>query len=111
VLVVVTDGNDNSSLISLENLVKAAQQSEVLIYTVGLLSEEERREAVRAKRALEELAWRTATGGETYFPKELSDVDRIAHHVARDIRSQYTIEYTPSNAAMDGSYRVRSRSP
>jgi VWFA-related protein len=104
VLVVVTDGNDNSSLISLENLVKAAQQSEVLIYSVGLLSEEERREAVKAKRALEELA--TATGGETFFPKELSDVDRIAADVARDIRSQYTIEYSPSNTAMDGSYRV-----
>ena len=103
VLVVVTDGNDNSSLISLENLVKAAQQSEVLIYSVGLLSEEERREALKAKRALEELA--TATGGETFFPKELSDVDRIAADVARDIRSQYTIEYSPSNTAMDGSYR------
>jgi VWFA-related protein len=103
VLVVVTDGNDNSSVISLENLVKASQQSEVLIYAVGLLSEEDRREAVRAKRALEELA--TATGGETFFPKDLSEVDRIAADVARDIRSQYTIEYSPSNTAMDGSYR------
>ena len=100
----VTDGNDNSSVISLENLVKASQQSEVLIYAVGLLSEEERREAVRAKRALEELA--LATGGETFFPKELNDVDRIAADVARDIRSQYTIEYSPSNTAMDGSYRT-----
>ncbi|HEY9141231.1 MAG TPA: VWA domain-containing protein [Bryobacteraceae bacterium] len=104
VLVVVTDGNDNSSVISLENLVKAAQQSEVLIYSMGLLSEEERREAVRAKRALEELA--TATGGETFFPKDLSEVDRYAQDVARDIRSQYTIEYSPSNTAMDGSYRL-----
>ena len=48
VLVVVTDGNDNSSVISLENLVKASQQSEVLIYGIGLLGEEERREAQRA---------------------------------------------------------------
>ncbi|MGB9456686.1 MAG: VWA domain-containing protein [Bryobacteraceae bacterium] len=103
VLVVVTDGNDNSSIISLENLVKASQQSEVLIYAVGLLSEEERREAVRAKRALEELT--VATGGEAFFPKDLSDVDRIAAEVARDIRSQYTIEYSPTNIAMDGSYR------
>jgi len=45
VLVVVTDGNDNSSNITLEQLVKMAQQSEVLIYAVGLLSEEERGEA------------------------------------------------------------------
>ena len=49
VLVVVTDGNDNSSLISLENLVKSSQDSGVLIYTVGLLSEEERREAKRCQ--------------------------------------------------------------
>ena len=53
VLVVVTDGNDNASVISLEKLVKAAQQSEVLVYPIGLLTEEERREAKRAQRALE----------------------------------------------------------
>ena len=37
VLVAVTDGNDNASAVSLENLVKAAQQSEVLIYAIGIL--------------------------------------------------------------------------
>jgi Ca-activated chloride channel family protein len=104
VLVVVTDGNDNSSVISQENLVKAAQQSGVLIYGVGLLSEEERREAQKAKRALTELA--EATGGEVFFPKELSEVDRIATQVARDIRNQYTIAYTPSNSTMDGKFRA-----
>ncbi|MGO9259970.1 MAG: VWA domain-containing protein [Bryobacteraceae bacterium] len=103
VLVVVTDGNDNSSVISLENLVKASQQADVLIYAVGLLSEEERREAKRAERALRDLA--EATGGETFFPKDVGEVDRIAHQVARDIRSQYTITYSPINAAMDGTYR------
>jgi VWFA-related protein len=103
VLVVVTDGNDNSSTITLENLVKAAQQSEVLIYGIGILSEEERREAKRAERALNELA--VATGGETFFPKELSEVDRLAQTVARDIRNQYTIQYSPINQNMDGSFR------
>jgi uncharacterized protein with von Willebrand factor type A (vWA) domain len=53
VLLVVTDGNDNASMITLENLVKQAQQSEIIIYAIGLLSEEERREAKRAKRALD----------------------------------------------------------
>jgi Ca-activated chloride channel family protein len=103
VLVVVTDGDDNSSVISLENLVKASQQSEVLIYSVGLLSDEEKRAAARAKRALADLT--EATGGEAFFPKELTEVDRIAHQVAHDIRSQYTIQYSPSNQAMDGTFR------
>jgi Ca-activated chloride channel homolog len=103
VILVITDGNDNASLIGLENLVKAAQQSEVIIYTIGLLSEEERREAKRAKRALDALT--EATGGQAYYPKELSDVERIAHQVAHDIRSQYTITYTPTNQALDGSFR------
>ena len=104
VLVVVTDGNDNSSNITLESLVKVAQQSEVMIYAVGLLSEEERGEARSAQKALKALA--VATGGEAYFPKEVSEVERIAHQVARDIRSQYSIQYTPSNQAMDGTYRT-----
>src|SRR5262245_16533523 len=111
-LVIVTDGNDNSSVISLESLVRAAQQSEVLVYGVGLLGDEERREAQRAQRALKSLA--EATGGEVFFPKELAEVDKIAHQVARDIRNQYTIEYTPSNTAMDGEYRkieVRVNAP
>jgi VWFA-related protein len=103
VLVVVTDGNDNSSVVSLEDLVKAAQQSEVLIYAVGLLSDEERREAKRAQKALEALA--EATGGETFFPRDVSEVERIATQVAHDIRNQYTIAYTPLNQAMDGSFR------
>jgi VWFA-related protein len=103
VLVVVTDGNDNSSVVSLEDLVKAAQQSEVLIYAVGLLSDEERREAKRAQKALEALA--EATGGETFFPRDVSEVERIATQVAHDIRNQYTIAYTPLNQAMDGGFR------
>ena len=103
VLVAVTDGNDNSSMISLENLIKAAQQTEVVVYAIGILGEEERREAQRARRALESLA--QATGGAAFFPKELSEVDRIAHQVARDIRNQYTIIYSPSNAAMDNTFR------
>jgi Ca-activated chloride channel homolog len=103
VLVVVTDGNDNQSVITLEALVRMAQQSEVLIYAVGLLGDEPRREASKAQRALKELA--TATGGEAFFPKEVSEVDKIAHQVAHDIRSQYIIQYTPTNSAMDGTYR------
>ena len=83
--------------------MKAAQQSGVLLYAVGLLEDEDRSGANKAKRELTGLA--EATGGETYFPKEVSEVDHIAHVVAHDIRNQYTIQYTPSNDTMDGTYR------
>ena len=104
VLVIITDGNDNSSVVSMEQVMRSAHQSDVLIYGVGLLTEEEHREAARAKRALNDLA--EATGGKTFFPKDIEEVDTIAHQVAHDIRSQYTIEYSPANSAMDGSFRA-----
>ena len=104
VLLVVTDGNDNASMMSLENLVQAAQENETIIYAIGLLSEEERREANRAKRALISLV--EATGGQAFFPKETSEVEAIAHRLARDLRNQYTIGYTPLDTALDGKYRT-----
>jgi Ca-activated chloride channel family protein len=105
VLVVVTDGEDNASDQdnSLENLVRSARQNEVLIYSVGLLSEEDHKAAANAKHQLSELS--DATGGEAYYPKEVSEVNQIANQVARDLRSQYTIEYSPTNASMDGTFR------
>jgi len=103
VLVVVSDGNDNASMISLENLVKSSQQAEVLVYTVGILGDEERREAKRAERAMKALA--QATGGESYFPKEAGEVVKIAEQVAHDVRNQYTIAYSPANQSLDGSFR------
>jgi VWFA-related protein len=103
VLVLVTDGVDNASIISQEKLIKVAQQSGVLIYAVGLLEDEDRGDANKARRELTGLA--EATGGEVYFPKEVSEVDHIAHVVAHDIRNQYTIQYTPANNIMDGTFR------
>jgi len=103
VIVVVTDGNDNASEITLEKLVQKAQQSGVLIYTLGLLDEEEPREAKRAKRALNALA--AATGGIAYYPRAVDDVGAFTLQVAHDIRNQYILAYTPSNQLLDGSYR------
>ena len=103
VLLVVTDGNDNASTINLEKVVNRARQSEVLIYAIGLLNEEERHEAKIAKRALDALA--NESGGLAFYPKAVADVDRIALQVAHDIRNQYTIAYSPTIQAMDGSFR------
>jgi VWFA-related protein len=102
-LVVVTDGNDNSSLDTLDAVVRAAQQNEVLIYAIGLLADETPREAERAKKALNAIA--EATGGQAYYPKDLSEVDRIVPQIAHEIRNQYTVTYSPSNQELDGSFR------
>lgn len=103
VLLVITDGNDNASTVSLEKLVNRARQAEVLIFAIGLLSEEERREAKSAKRALDALTGES--GGLPFYPKSLAEVDKIALQVAQEIRNQYTIYYAPTVQAMDGSLR------
>ena len=102
-LLIITDGNDNASNISLEKVVARANQSDVLVYAIGLFTEEEKHEAVKARRALRELT--AATGGLSFYPKEVAEVQSLAVEVARDIRSQYTIAYSPSVQALDGSYR------
>ncbi len=103
VILVVTDGNDNASERSLEALVRLAQEDDILIYAIGLLSEEDKREAKKAERALKLLV--ESTGGQVFYPKEVSEVEKIANQVAHDIRNQYSIAYTPTNTALDGTFR------
>jgi Ca-activated chloride channel homolog len=103
VVLVITDGNDNASNVSLEKLVNRLQENEVLVYAIGLLNEEERREARMAKRALDAITH--DSGGVSFYPKSPADVDAIALQVAHEIRNQYTIAYSPTVQQMDGSFR------
>lgn len=104
VILVVTDGNDNSSNYGLNDLVRLAQQNDVLVYAIGILETEDKGEAKKAKRALDLLV--EQTGGQVFYPKEVTEVEAIAHQVAHDIRNQYSIAYTPTNAAQDGTFRT-----
>lgn len=99
-LVVVTDGEDLASSTSLGDIVRHAQNDGVLIYTIGLLSGSGAR---RAKGPLRRLA--DETGGQSFFPATSSDTGSAAHEIARELRDQYTIAYTPSESAIDGSFR------
>ncbi len=103
VLLIITDGNDNASNVSLESVVRHSNQADTLVYAIGLFTEEEKHEASKARRALKELT--SATGGLAFYPKDVSEVQALAVEVARDIRRQYTIYYTPAIQALDGSYR------
>ena len=103
ILLVVTDGEDNSSVEILDHVIQSAQQNDVIIYGIGLLSDDEPREAERAKRAIDALTF--ATGGQAWYPQELAEVDGIAREVAHEIRNQYILGYSPSNHALNGKFR------
>jgi Ca-activated chloride channel homolog len=103
VLLVVTDGEDNTSRNSLEKTVREIQKTDTVIYAIGLLEQESKKSAKTARKAL--IAITQASGGVAYFPENVGDVHTICEQVAHDIRHQYTLAYYPSNAARDGSFR------
>lgn len=102
VLFVVTDGEDNASRESLEQAIKQLQgENGPQVFTIGLLGDEEHPH--RARRALEIIAQRT--GGISFFPKTLDEVDEISKQIAHDIRNQYIIGYKPTNPKSTGGFR------
>jgi VWFA-related protein len=101
VLIVVSDGGDNVSAHSLAQVMKLAERSSAIIYTVGVFDEDD---PDRNPGVLKRLA--QATGGEAFFPGQLSEVVTICERIARDVRHQYTIGYVPSNPARDGAYHA-----
>lgn len=101
VLIVISDGGDNRSKHSLEEVVKMAGQSSALIYTIGIFDEGD---PDRNPAVLRRLAG--ATGGEAFFPGELNEVVPICERIARDIRNQYTLGYVPINTAQPGAFRA-----
>lgn len=103
VLLIVSDGEDNSSHRSLDAALQEAQRSSALIYAVGLLREEKPESAERDRQAL--LALTRATGGSALFPENLEDVEFTCTQIARDIRHQYTLAYYPTNLRKDGTFR------
>src|SRR5205823_6794325 len=100
-LIVISDGGDNASAHKLAEVLKMAEQSSALVYTIGIFDEENRD---RNPKVLRRLA--RATGGEAFFPGQLHEVVAICERIARDIRNQYTLGYVSSNAAQPGAYRA-----
>ena len=110
VLIVISDGGDNASKHSnLKQIMTQAVESNAVIYAIGLFDESD---VDRNPGVLKQLA--RATGGEFFQPEKIDDVIPLCAQIARDIRNQYTIAYTPTNAAADGAYRaiqVKAKAP
>ena len=104
-LLIITDGADNASRLSLEQAIRRVQNlGGPVVYTIGLLFDAEPDESQRARSALDMLA--EETGGVAYFPRSLGDVDKIAHDVARDIRNQYVVGYHSTKPSSIEGYRT-----
>jgi Ca-activated chloride channel homolog len=105
VLLIITDGADNASRLTLQQAIRRVQNlGGPVVYSIGLLFDSDRDEAVQARDALERLS--RETGGFAYFPRSLDEVNGIAAEIARDIRNQYTIAYRSTRPSSLGGYRV-----
>ena len=102
VIFLVTDGEDNASSETLEQAIKQLQQEGgPSVYTLGLLGDEDHPK--RARKALQIIA--DHTGGISFFPKTLDEVDAISRTIANDIRNQYAIGYKPTSPKKAGEFR------
>jgi VWFA-related protein len=101
VLLVVTDGRDNASQATYQEVLRKLQSKNgPVLYTIALEQNERRDEGERQSlRALSE-----QTGGTAFFPSSLDEVQSIASAIAQDIRSQYIIGYRSSNSHAAGTY-------
>jgi VWFA-related protein len=99
-LVVLSDGGDNASQRSLEDLLQIVHGSSATIFTIGLYDETNRDRNPGVLRRLSR-----ESGGRAYFPDSLDDLEDVWIDIAGGIRSQYTIGYHSTNRSRDGAFR------
>jgi len=97
VLIVLSDGGDNASRATLDEVLARARRSDATIYTIGLFDSADRD---RNPGVLRDLA--QTTGGERYLPESAGPLMQACQRIARDIRSAYTIAFEPGTR--DGRY-------
>ena len=93
-----------------EEVLKQLRESKVTLYAIGLLEDNDQRGGLfsdspsqKAKKILKQFA--EVTGGVSYFPKSIDEVDDLCKQIAHDLRNRYTLGYTPTNRNLDGSWR------
>lgn len=101
VLILISDGGDNASRHKMAEVMTLAKQSDVIIYTIGIFDKDD---MDRNPGVLRQLA--KATGGEAFLPGAVKEIVPICERIARDIRNQYTLTYSPTNIKYDGKYRI-----
>jgi len=109
-LILVSDGEDRDSFYKETQLFELLREADVQIFTVGFVSELSKEGGFigkspqgKAKALLERLA--TETGGKSYFPNSISELNGIAMDIASELRTQYVVSYSPTNDTKDGTFR------
>jgi len=97
VLIVMSDGGDNTSRATLDQVLDRARRSDATIYTIGLFDPDDPDANPGVLKSLAQ-----ATGGERYLPRSAGPLLMACKRIARDIRSGYTIAFEPSKR--DGRY-------
>lgn len=100
-LILISDGGDNASSHSVEQVVNDATNSDVVIYTIGLFGKDEDMTNPAFMKRISEV-----TGGETYLPTRPSQAANNCKRIAQIIRTQYTLGYSPSNRGDSGKFRA-----
>ena len=104
-IIVLSDGEDTSSLVDFDEVLELAKRSETAVYAIGLRSTEPYRQRgfSEAEFVLRQLAQQT--GGRVFFPKQISELSGVYGQIAEELSSQYTIGYTSRNPKRDGAWR------
>jgi VWFA-related protein len=103
-LVVFSDGEDTSSLVSFDEVLDLAKRSETAIYTIALRGSDTNSRGFReAEFVMRQLA--QETGGRPFFPTKIEDLNNVYGQIADELASQYTIGYTSKNPKTDGAFR------
>lgn len=98
-LVVITDGEDTGSRLKMEEAVRGALQSEVVVYAIGIGDKDYNGVNKGSLRRLAE-----QTGGRAFFPKKIADLPGIFTQIQEELLSQYVLTFSTPNARRDGSH-------
>ena len=103
ILVVYSDGGDTRSTLAFGDVMTLIRASDVTIYSVGFLEHQSSTTRTLQRARLSQIA--EATGGQAFFPSSMKDVEMAYDKVVAQIRAQYSLGYSSTNAKQDGQWR------
>ena len=106
-IIVLSDGDDTSSLVAYDEVLDLAKRSETAIYAIGLKQNDGgRRDFKEAEFVLKQLS--QETGGRAFYPGSVAELPKIYELIAQELSSQYAIGYVSKNTARNGAWRKLS---